>query len=198
MLPGLDETQSLQPMGELGAEAFVHGEFEKFDAVVLAGLGCFEQNLRAGHWLGFLSQTLAGFLFQIQQRAQAVGGIGPWRRGAEAVVEDLQRQWPGVAALDDRREEPWQVELTLAREAAKMPAPLQHVHGQDRCVGHLHEEDLVAGNLGDGTWIALERQGVKAVQQHAKAWMIGLTHDVPHLLIGVHMPAPGQRFVTDA
>ncbi|MNI47506.1 hypothetical protein D3C73_1020290 [compost metagenome] len=79
-----------------------------------------------------------------------------------------------------------------------MPAPLQHVHGQDRCVGHLHEEDLVAGNLGDGTWIALERQGVKAVQQHAKAWMIGLTHDVPHLLIGVHMPAPGQRFVTDA
>ena len=27
--------------------------------------------------------------------------------------------------------------------------------------------------------------------------MIGLTHDVPHLLIGVHMPAPGQCFVTD-
>ncbi|MNC08247.1 hypothetical protein D3C75_558280 [compost metagenome] len=79
-----------------------------------------------------------------------------------------------------------------------MPAPLQHVHGQDRCVSHLHEENLVAGNLGDSTWIALERQGVKAVQQHAEAWVIGLTHDVPHLLPGVHMPAPGQRFVADA
>jgi hypothetical protein len=28
--------------------------------------------------------------------------------------------------------------------------------------------------------------------------VIGLAHDVPHLLIGVDVPAPGQRFVTDA
>ncbi|MNG12719.1 hypothetical protein D3C84_963500 [compost metagenome] len=90
MLPGLDETQSRQPMGELGAEAFVHGEFKKLDAVVLAGLGRFEQNPGVGRRLGFLRQTLAGFLFQVQQRAQAVGGVGPWRRGAETIVEDFQ------------------------------------------------------------------------------------------------------------
>ena len=160
--------------------------------------GCLEQDVEVGRRLGFLRQTLAGFLFQVQQRTQTVGGIGPRRRGAETVVEDFQRQRPGVAALDDRREETRQIEFALAREAAEMPAPLQHVHGQDRRVGHLHEEDLVAGNFGDGARIALERQRVKAVEQHAEAWVIGLTDDVPHLLIGVHMPAPGQRFVTDS
>src|SRR5207253_7352601 len=112
----------------------------------------------------FLLQALAGFFFQIQQGAQTIGGIGPGRRGAETVVEDFQRQRSGVATLDDWREEARQVELTLTRETAEVPAPLQNIHGQNRCVGHLQEKDLVARNLGDGPRIALERQGVKAVQ----------------------------------
>lgn len=78
-----------------------------------------------------------------------------------------------------------------------MPAPFQDIHGQDRRVGHLHEEDLVAGNLGDRTRIALEGQGMEAVEQHAEAGVIGLAHNVPDLLISIHVPAPGQRFITD-
>ena len=40
-----------------------------------------------------------------EQRAQAVDGVGAGRRGAEAVVEDLQRQRTAIAGRDDRREE---------------------------------------------------------------------------------------------
>ncbi len=79
-----------------------------------------------------------------------------------------------------------------------MAAPLQHIHRQDRRVGHLHKEDLVAWDLGDGSWVALERQGMEAVEQHAEAWVINLTHQIPHLLPGVHVLAPGQCFITDA
>ena len=50
-----------------------------------------------------------------------------------------------------------------------MPAPLQHIHGQDRGIGHLHEEDLLARDLVDATRIALERQGVEAVEDHPRA-----------------------------
>ncbi|MNO97563.1 hypothetical protein D3C76_892740 [compost metagenome] len=78
-----------------------------------------------------------------------------------------------------------------------MPAPLQHIHGQDRCIGHLHEENLVAGNLGDGARVTLERQGVETVEQYAEARMIGLADNVPHLLPGIDVTTPGQRFVTD-
>ncbi|MCY1424348.1 hypothetical protein D9M71_400880 [compost metagenome] len=120
------------------------------------------------------------------------------RRGAEAVVEDLQRQRAAIAALEDRREEARQVEVALPREAAEMPAPLQHVHVQQRRVGHLHEEDLVAGNLGDGARVALERQGVEAVQQHTQGRVVGLAHQVPDLLPAVHVAAPGQGLVADA
>jgi hypothetical protein len=119
MLAGLDEAQALQPVRELGAEAFIHGELEKLDAVVLAGLGRLEQDVEVGRRSGFLLQALTGFLFQVQQRTQAIGGIGPWRRGAEAVVEDLQRQRPGVTALDDRREEARQIELALPGKQRK-------------------------------------------------------------------------------
>ena len=79
-----------------------------------------------------------------------------------------------------------------------MPAPLQHIHGQDRRVGHLHKENLVAGDLRDATRVALERQGVEAVEQHTEAWVIDLAHQVPHLLPGVHMLAPRQGFIADA
>ncbi|MNN75915.1 hypothetical protein D3C81_1922480 [compost metagenome] len=39
---------------------------------------------------------------------------------------------------------------------------------------------------------------MEAVEQHAEARVIGLTHDVPDLLISIHVTAPRQRFVTNA
>ncbi|MNQ80301.1 hypothetical protein D3C85_952740 [compost metagenome] len=79
-----------------------------------------------------------------------------------------------------------------------MPAPLQHIHGQDRSIGHLHKENLLARNVRDRPGIALERQGVKAVQQDTKARVVSLAHNVPDLLVAVHMTAPGQCFVADS
>ncbi|MND96784.1 hypothetical protein D3C80_890860 [compost metagenome] len=197
VLSGLGEPQALQPGAEFGSQGFVHGELEEFDAVVAAGLGRGKQVVEQRRRLS-LFQQLPGFLFQVQQRTQAIGRIGPRGRGAEAVVEDLQRQRPGIAGLDDRCEKTCQVEFALAGETAKMPAPLQYVHGQDRRVGHLHEENLVPRNLSDCTRVALERQGVEAVQDHAEIRVIGLAHDVPDLLVRIDVAPPGQGFITDA
>lgn len=79
-----------------------------------------------------------------------------------------------------------------------MAAPLQHIHGQDRGVGHLYEEDLVAGDVADRARVALQRQGMEAVEDHPKGRVVGLAHQVPDLLVGVHVAAPSQRFVADA
>ncbi|RMS00924.1 hypothetical protein ALP75_204765 [Pseudomonas syringae pv. actinidiae] len=78
-----------------------------------------------------------------------------------------------------------------------MAAPFQHVHRQNRRIGHLHEEDLVAGDLRNRARVALERQCVEAVEQHTQRRMINLTHQVPDLLPGIDVLAPRQRFITD-
>ena len=78
-----------------------------------------------------------------------------------------------------------------------MPTPLQHVHRQHRRVSHLHKKDFVAGNLGDSCGITLERERMKAVEQYAEGRMIDLTHQIPHLLPGVHVTPPSQGLVTD-
>ena len=83
MLAGLGETQALQPIAQLGTEAFIHGKLQELDTVVLAGRRGFKQNV---HWRSgrFLRQALAGFLFQVQQRAQAIRRIRAGGRGAES------------------------------------------------------------------------------------------------------------------
>ncbi|MCY1416818.1 hypothetical protein D9M71_323350 [compost metagenome] len=198
VLAGAGEAELFQPAGQTRTLAFVDGEFEELHTVVATGRRRREEYVEVGRRHGVAFQQLARLLFQVEQRAQAIRRIGAGRRGAEAVVEDFQRQRPSIAAAQDRREEARQVELALPREAAEVPAPLQHVHGQDRRVGHLHEEDLLPGNLGETAGIALDRQGVEAVQQHAEGGMVGLADDVPDLLPGVHMAAPGERLVADA
>ena len=91
MLPHFAEPQTLQPVGQFGALTFVHGEFEKLDAVVVAGLGWREQRLKDGRRGGLLKQPLAGFLFEVQQRTEPVCRIGTHRCSAKTVVEDFQR-----------------------------------------------------------------------------------------------------------
>ena len=66
MLAGPGETQAFQPVGQFGAEAFVHGKFKKLDTVVFAGRRSFKQDIH-GRSGGFFSQALAGFFFQVQQ-----------------------------------------------------------------------------------------------------------------------------------
>lgn len=197
VLAGFGKAQALQPVAQARADGFVDRELQELHAVISAGRRRGEQHARFDRRV-LLLQAQAGLFFEVQQRTQAVGGILPGRCGAEAVVEDFQRQRATVTRGEDRRQETGHVHFALPREAAKVAAPLQHIHGQDRRIGHLHEEDLVAGDVADRAGVTFERQGVEAVEDHPECRVVGLAHQVPHLLVSVDVAAPGQRFVTNA
>ena len=54
-----------------------------------------------------------------------------------------------------------------------VPRPLQHVHRQQRRVGHLQEEDALARNRGDARGIVLQRERVEAVEDETQVRMVG-------------------------
>ena len=106
---------------------------------------------------------------QDQQRAHRVDRR-PVRVGlAEDVVEDLERQRPGVAGVEHAADEAGEVEAALAGEAAVVPAPLQDVHDEVRRVGELEEEELLGRDRGDRVEARAARQDVEAVQARARA-----------------------------
>ncbi len=79
-----------------------------------------------------------------------------------------------------------------------MARPLQHVHHEQRRIGELHEEDLVAGNLGDAGRIVLERERMEAVEHQPQMRMIGALDDRPCLAEEIGVPAPRERLEADA
>ena len=79
-----------------------------------------------------------------------------------------------------------------------MATPLQHIHCQNRRVGHLHKEDFVTRDLRNCTGISLERQGVEAVEQHTQIRVVDVANQIPDLLPRVDVAPPRQRFVTNA
>lgn len=87
VLTRLAETQALEPMGQLRTLIVIDGELQKLDAVVVAGFRRREQwlQLRCGRVL--LRQALAGFFFEVQQRAQTISSVGARRCGTKAVIE---------------------------------------------------------------------------------------------------------------
>ena len=116
---------------------------------------------------------------------------------AEVVVEDLQRPRPVVARGLHVAHEGGQVEAALAREAAVVAAPLEHVHAQHRRVGQLQEEDLVAGDALDLGRVAAAREDVERVQAGAQRGMVGALHDRPGVAVVADVPPPGQRLEGD-
>jgi hypothetical protein len=73
---GLGEAQALEPHAQARADGLVDRELKKLHAVVGAGGGRGKQHARLdGPCLAL--QLQAGLLFQVQQRAQAIGGILP-------------------------------------------------------------------------------------------------------------------------
>ena len=76
--------------------------------------------------------------------------------------------------------------------------PLDHVHGQQRRIGHLHKEDTLARNVGNAHRVVAQRQGVKAVQNQTQVRVVGLLHNGPRLLVEVDPLAPGQGLVANA
>jgi hypothetical protein len=78
-----------------------------------------------------------------------------------------------------------------------MPRPLQHVHREQRRVGHLQEENLVPGDIGDAGGIVLQRERVKAVENEPEVRVVGASHDVPCLAVQVRLAAPRKRLEAD-
>ena len=135
---------------------------------------------------------------QREQRPQGVDR-GPARVGlAEHVVEHLERQRPAVARGQHVAEEGGQVEGALAREEAVVAAPLEHVHVHVRGVGQLQEEQLLPGDVADACRVAAAGQDVEAVDAQAQRRVVRAAHDLPRPVVGVHVPAPGQRLVRHA
>ena len=73
-----------------------------------------------------------------------------------------------------------------------MPRPLQHVHDQQRRIGELHEEDLVARDPHDAGRIVAQRERVKAVEYQAEVRMVRSVDDRPRLAITIGDAGPTQ------
>ena len=135
-------------------------------------------------------------VLQHQQRAHGVDrravGVGL----AEDVVEDLERERPVVARGQHARHEVREVERALAREAAVVAAPLEHVHAQVRGVGELEVEDLV--DAGDRPEVGAPREDVEGVQAGAERRVVCRRDDPPGVVVLVDVAAPGERLVGDA
>ena len=115
----------------------------------------------------------------------------------EDVVEHLERQRPVVPGAEDVRHEGSQVERTLAREQPVVARPGQHVHGQQRSVGELEEEDLGPGNLLDRAGIVAAGEDMEAVEAGSDGVVVRELHDSPRPTVVVDEPAPGQGLVGD-
>ena len=137
-------------------------------------------------------------LLDEEQGAHAVGRRLPGRSCAKIIVEDFERDRPGIAGFEDGCEEAWNVEISLTREAAKMPAQGESVHRDIRCIGKLHEEDAVTLQLGNGARIVLDREGMKAVEDQAEMRMGGLLDEPPRMAEFIDASAPGESLVADA
>ena len=175
---GQAEADGVEEGGQPGAGLLVDGEFKELETVENGRLwqdGCARVGLDE------------------DQGAQAVaGGKLAWG-GAELVVEYLERQGAAVAAGQDGAHEAGDVERALAGEEPVVAGPAQHVHGQARGVGELDEEQFFGGHLRDGGKIVVQSEGVEAVDDQAKGWVVGHLDDAPGMGPAGDVAAPGQR-----
>lgn len=79
-----------------------------------------------------------------------------------------------------------------------MAAPLQDVHREQRGVGELEEEDLLAGDVLDALGVGAPGQDVEAVQAGAECRVVGRLDDAPGVVVRADVPSPGERLVGDA
>ncbi|CAB4902540.1 unannotated protein [freshwater metagenome] len=184
VLPGVGEPQPAQHVGHDRPGGTVDGELGERVPGQRGGGG---QHQRVDRQRGL----------QGQQRPHGVHRR-PGRVGLpEDVVEDLQRQRPGVPGGQHRAEEGGQVEGALAGEEPVVPGPLQDVHRQLRGVGQLQEEQLLLGDGGEAGRVAAARQHVEGVQAQAQSRVVDGADEVPAVVPGGHVGAPGQRLVGD-
>src|SRR5205085_2436721 len=120
---------------EAWREGIVDRELDELDALAADALG---QGREARDRMAGPAPEL---IQHEEQRAPAVDGDAAGRAGAEAVVEDLQRQDAAEAGRVQRIHEGIEREVALAGEAAVVPTPGEIVHVEHRRVGDLDQED---------------------------------------------------------
>ena len=191
MLPRMSEPKCCQGAFHLGPAVLVHSELGEGESP--QG----RQRRRDEPIRSSCGKSAQRGLVQGQQRPVGIDS-GPFRVGLpEHVVEDLQRQRPGIAGGQHVAEERRQVERALPGKQPVVPAPLQDVHVQVRGIGQLQEEQLLAGDLLGPGGVGSAGQDVETVHAEAKGGVTGGPHDVPGSLIGVHEAAPRQCLVGD-
>ena len=133
-----------------------------------------------------------------QQRAHGVDRH-PARVGlAEDVVEHLERERALIARRQHVAEEPREVEAALAREAAVVAAPLEHVHDQLGRVGELEEEDLRGRDVADPARVGAAREDVEGVEAGAEVRVVAGLRDPPRVVVVAHVAPPRERLVGDS
>ena len=192
MPAGQPESELAEPVGYFDARRLVDGEFEELEADVLGRRGRVEHDVRRR-----LLHHGAGLLFEKAQRPMAVGGGDGGRRRAKTVVEDFERQRPGIARFEHPRGEGGDVERALARETAVVAAPFEDVHREHGRVGDLHERDALAGDRRDFIDGIANRQRVEAVEHEAEARVIHRIDEPPRMLVRIDVPPPRKGFVAD-
>ena len=78
-----------------------------------------------------------------------------------------------------------------------MSAPREHVHGEERSIRELDEEDPVGRDRLDRFGIVTLRQDVEAVQAHAYAIVVAETHDAGGRFVAVDESTPRERLIGD-
>ena len=73
-----------------------------------------------------------------------------------------------------------------------MPAPLEHVHVQQRRVGHLQEPDPLARDAGERGSVVAAREHVEGVDRQGDGWVVGPAYGLPGLADPVDVPTPGE------
>ncbi len=132
-----------------------------------------------------------------RERAPCLTG-GPGDIGLpEDVVEDLERERPVVPRAQDVAHEGAEVEGPLAGKQPVVARPGQHVHGEQRSVCELQEEDLRSGDVLDRAGIVAAGEDVEAVEAGPDGWMVRELDDSPGASVVVDEPPPRQGFVGD-
>ena len=208
MLAGIAEAQLAQQHAERAHRRLVDGELEEGKAGQRRRCRRVEQRDAVEHALaglrrfaaagGIRLQPVAHLAFEVEQRAHRVQRGTPVRRFAEQVVEHLERHRARVARAQRELEERLEIELALPREVAVVARPLQDVHDEQRRVGELQEEDLVARDLRNPGGVVLERQRVEAVEDHTEVRVVGALDDRPGLPEQVGLASPRERLEADA
>lgn len=86
----------------------------------------------------------------------------------------------------------------MSGHSAEVTAPIEKIHVDQRGVGQLDKENLVARYRADGLGIDLARDGMEAVHDQPDIGMIGAPHDLPGIAMVVDMAPPGQGLIPDA